>query len=168
MKYSSTSHLDYGNQSSESWQSRSVDNTVPLRRAFYQVLHSYLELLISSLHKVQLRVMFLDPLWRPAEDDRTIINERTWLAGTILAAVAYGTVFTLFVLTFKQLVRTTTKDNRTQRLCFIIYMTVMLILGTVYIGSVAKMGELSFIDYRMFPGGPGSLPSSALKKMYNC
>jgi uncharacterized membrane protein YidH (DUF202 family) len=108
--------------------------------------------------------MFLDPLWQPAEDDSTIINERTWLAGTILAAVAYGTVFTLFVLTFKQLVRTTTKYNYTQRLSFIIYITVMLILGTVYVGSVAKMTELSFIDYPIFPGGPGSLPSSSSEK----
>jgi len=107
--------------------------------------------------------MSLNPssLWRPAEDEKTIINERTWLAGTILAAVAYGMVFTLFVLTFKQLIKTTTKDNYTQRRLLIIYITLLFILGTLYIGSVAKMTELGFIDYRLFPGGPGILPFSS-------
>jgi hypothetical protein len=100
--------------------------------------------------------MSLDPAWRPAEDNITIINERTWLAGMILAAVAYGVAFTLFVLTFRQLVKTTTKYNYTQRLPFIIYVTLMLILGTLFVGAIAKMTELSFIDYRLFPGGPAA------------
>lgn len=103
--------------------------------------------------------MSLDPAWRPAEDEITLINERTWLAGMILSAVAYGIVFTLFVLTFKQLIRSTTKYNYTQKLCFIIYITVIFILGTLFIGAIAKMTQLSFIDYRLFPGGPGSFSS---------
>jgi hypothetical protein len=105
--------------------------------------------------------MFLDPLWQPAEDEKAILNERTWLAGTILAAVAYGIVFILFVLTFKQLIRTTTKSNYTQRRLLMIYITLLFILGTLYIGSIAKMTELGFIDYRLFPGGPGILPFSS-------
>lgn len=32
----------------------------------------------------------------------------------------------------------------------------MLILGTLFEGAIAKMTQLSFIDYRLFPGGPGS------------
>jgi uncharacterized membrane protein YidH (DUF202 family) len=99
--------------------------------------------------------MSLNSSWRPAEDERTIFSERTLLAGMVLTAVAYGMVFTLFVLTFKQLMRTTTKYNYTQRLPFIIYVTSLLIVGTLYMGSIAKMTELSFIDYRLFPGGPG-------------
>jgi uncharacterized membrane protein YidH (DUF202 family) len=100
--------------------------------------------------------MPLNPSWHPAEDKKAFFNERTWFAGMVLSAVAYGIVFTLFVLTFQQLIRTTTRQNYTQRLPFLIYITVMFIFGTVYVGSIAKMGELSFIDYRMFPGGPGS------------
>ena len=100
--------------------------------------------------------MSMDPSWRPQEDETTIINERTWLAGMILAAVAYGIVFTLFVLTFKQLIRTITKYNFTHRLCFIIYITLIFILGTLFVGAIAKMTQLSFIDYRLFPGGPCS------------
>ena len=101
-------------------------------------------------------VMSLNSTWRPAEDELTIINERTWLAGMILSAVAYGIAFTLFILTFRQLMKTTTRHNYSQRLPFIIYITLMLILGTLFVGAIAKMTELSFIDYRMFPGGPGS------------
>jgi hypothetical protein len=114
--------------------------------------------------------MSLNPssLWRPAEDEKTIINERTWLAGTILAAVAYGMVFILFIITFKQLIRTTTKSNYTQKLVFKIYITLLFILGTFYIGSLAKMTELGFIDYRLFPGGPGFFPfSSSLETLCN-
>jgi len=70
--------------------------------------------------------------------------------------VAYGIVFTLFVLTFKQLIRTTTKYNYTHRLCFIIYITLIFILGTLFIGAIAKMTQLSFIDYRLIPGGPAA------------
>jgi hypothetical protein len=105
--------------------------------------------------------MSLNPLWRPAEDETTIIDERTWLAGTILAAVAYGIVFILFVLTFKELIRTTTKSNYTPRRLLMIYITLLFILGTLYIGSVAKITELCLIDYRLIPGGPGFLPSSS-------
>jgi len=74
----------------------------------------------------------------------------------ILAAVAYGIVFTLFVLTFKQLIRSTTKYNYTHRLCFITYITLIFILGTLFIGALAKMTQLSFVDYRLFPGGPAA------------
>jgi hypothetical protein len=104
--------------------------------------------------------MVAHPSWNPADDKTVIFNDRTWFAGMVLSAVAYGIVFTLFVLTFQQLIRTTMKQNYTQRLPFLIYITLMFILGTVYVGSIAKMGELSFIDYPLFPGGPGpgSLP----------
>jgi uncharacterized membrane protein YidH (DUF202 family) len=103
--------------------------------------------------------MSLDPSWRPPEDEVTLFNERSWLAGMILSAVAYGVVLTLFTLTFQQLVRSMTKYNFKHRLCFIIYITLIFILGTLFIGALAKMTQLSFIDYRLFPGGPGSFSS---------
>jgi uncharacterized membrane protein YidH (DUF202 family) len=117
---------------------------------FYKSLH------ISPWPPHAALTMTLDPAWIPAEDGVTLFNERTWLAGMILSAVAYGIVFTLFVLTFKQLVRSTTKYNYNHRLCFIIYITLIFILGTLFVGALAKMTQLSFIDYRLFPGGPGS------------
>jgi len=98
----------------------------------------------------------LNSTWKPEESASTIISERTWLAGMILAAVAYGIVFTLFVLTFKQLVKTTTRDNYTQRLPFIIFISLIFILGTLFVGAIAKMTQFSFIDYRLFPGGPAA------------
>ncbi|KAF8803136.1 hypothetical protein BYT27DRAFT_7260457 [Phlegmacium glaucopus] len=100
--------------------------------------------------------MSLDPSWRPAEDEVTILNERTWLAGMILSAAAYGIVLTLFVLSLKQLIRTITKYNYTQRMFFIVYITLMFILGTLFVGDIAKMTQLSYIDYRLFPGGPAA------------
>jgi uncharacterized membrane protein YidH (DUF202 family) len=103
--------------------------------------------------------MSLNPAWRPAEDATTLINERTWMAGMILTSVAYGIVFTLFIFTFRQLLRNSTmKSNYFRKLFFMAYITIMLILGTLYAAAIAKMAELSFIDNRLFPGGPGTLP----------
>ena len=74
----------------------------------------------------------------------------------IMSSVAYGVVFTLYVLSLQQLVRTTTKYNYTQRLPFIIYITMMVMLGTIFLAAIGRVTELSFIDNRLFPGGPGS------------
>ncbi|KAH9478938.1 hypothetical protein JR316_0009401 [Psilocybe cubensis] len=100
--------------------------------------------------------MSLDPSWRPQEDAATILNERTWLAGIILSAVAYGIVFTLFMMSFVQLIRTTNKRNLASKLPLIIYISLIFILGTLIIGSGSKMTQLSFIDYRNIPGGPAT------------
>ena len=78
-----------------------------------------------------------------------------------LSAAAYGIVFTLFVLTFQQLIRTTTKYNYTSRLCLKIYITLIFILGTLFVNAIAKMTQLSFINYRLIPGGPGSFSSKS-------
>ncbi|PPQ94610.1 hypothetical protein CVT25_011404 [Psilocybe cyanescens] len=98
--------------------------------------------------------MSLDPAWRPQEDNATIFNERTWLAGIILSAVAYGIVFTLFMMSFVQLIRTTNKSNLASKLPLLLYISVIFFLGTLIIGAGSKMTQLSFIDYRMIPGGP--------------
>jgi hypothetical protein len=100
--------------------------------------------------------MSLNSSWRPAEDEVTLFNERAWLAGMVISAVGYGVVFTLYVLSTKQLFRTITKHNRTQKLVLIIYSTLIFILATLFLAAIAKMTQLSFIDYRLFPGGPGS------------
>jgi hypothetical protein len=74
----------------------------------------------------------------------------------IMSAVAYGVVVTLYVLSLQQLVRTTTKYNYTQRVPFIIYITMMVFLGTLFLAAIGRVTELSFIDNRLFPGGPAA------------
>jgi len=100
--------------------------------------------------------MSLDPSWRPLEDDLTLFNEKTWLAGMILSGVAYGVVLTLFILSFVQLVRTTTKKNLKKKLPLLIYISLIFLFGTLIVGAGAKFTQLSFIDGRLFPGGPSA------------
>ncbi|KAF8162561.1 hypothetical protein B0H34DRAFT_691776 [Crassisporium funariophilum] len=100
--------------------------------------------------------MSLDPSWRPLEDDLTLFNEKTWLAGMILSAVAYGVVLTLFVLSFIQLVRTTNKSNLKTKIPLIIYISLIFLFGTLIVGAGARFTQLSFIDGRLIPGGPSA------------
>ncbi|KAF8966598.1 hypothetical protein BDZ97DRAFT_620443 [Flammula alnicola] len=100
--------------------------------------------------------MGLNSTWRPAEDNMTIVNERTWLAGILVACAAYGIVFILFVLSFKQLLKTTTRANLMSKLPLLIYISLIFTSGTLFIGSASKMIQLGFIDYRLFPGGPAA------------
>lgn len=100
--------------------------------------------------------MHLNATWRPDEDNFTIINERTWLAGMVLTAVAYGVVLVLFFPSNMQFIQNTTRTNYKQKLPFLISIWLMFILGSILIGASAKITELGFVDARLFPGGMGN------------
>ncbi|PPQ64154.1 hypothetical protein CVT24_008789 [Panaeolus cyanescens] len=108
--------------------------------------------------------MSIDPSWRPQEDEFTILSERTWLAGIILSAVAYGIVFTLFVLSFRALYLSINRANFTQKLIFLVYITLIFTFGTLIIGFGSKMTQLAFIDGQNIPGGPGGCSPEPLAK----
>ena len=93
--------------------------------------------------------------WIPQEDPTTLLSERTWLSGAILTGVGYGAVITLYCLCFRQLVLTMNEVNRLQRIAFLAYITLIILFGTLFLAACARMTELSFVDYRLYPGGPG-------------
>ena len=115
------------------------------------------------------------PSWRPNVPESQLFDEKTWLQGAILSAVAYGANLVLFVLNVI-LLRMRAKldikrDSRTsqQTRCLLIYVCVMFILSTLTIASQAEMTQLGFIENRNFPGGPAayeelmfSIPISSL------
>ncbi|KAF8980167.1 hypothetical protein BDQ17DRAFT_1517461 [Cyathus striatus] len=99
--------------------------------------------------------------YSPTESKQTLFVERTWLQGAIISSVAYGMVFTLFVLCFNLLVRSharTTKDHR-DRTALVAYICIMFVLGTSFIGSLAEVTQQSFIDDSEYPGGPSAYES---------
>lgn len=99
--------------------------------------------------------MAFPPSWVPSESALVLFNERTWLAGMVLTAVAYGVVLTLFVNCTHVLIKTMrTNNHKALKMFWLVYISLMLLFGTLYVGAAAKMTELSFIDYRLFPGGP--------------
>ncbi|PPQ64041.1 hypothetical protein CVT24_008854 [Panaeolus cyanescens] len=104
--------------------------------------------------------MSLNPAWRPNLTEVELFEERTWLQGGILSAVAYGMVFTLFILNFSLLKdrinANSSLDRRRMNIVLLIYVCVMFILSTLTMASQAQMTQLGFVDNRNFPGGPGA------------
>lgn len=106
-----------------------------------------------------------DPSWIPPEAPDVLFNERTWLAGMVLTAVGYGVVLTLFINTAHILVSTRATGSYKSKAFWLVYVSLMLLFGTLYVGAAAKMTELSYIDYRLFPGGPCQCPIISSKSL---
>ena len=94
--------------------------------------------------------------WAPAEDSATIVAERAWLQGAIISSVAYGAELILFLMCFYLLYQQTTRQNVRNQLSTLLFCCVIFILGTLFMGSLAKYTQLAFIDNRNFPGGPSA------------
>ncbi|EJD50831.1 hypothetical protein AURDEDRAFT_159973 [Auricularia subglabra TFB-10046 SS5] len=92
--------------------------------------------------------------WRPVESAYDFWNERSFLAGILIGAVAYGVHATLFFITISLLAkkkRSHWKDYN--------WLTYVLVLFTI--SSIANYGQLKFtqmiwIDNRNYPGGPSA------------
>ena len=106
--------------------------------------------------------MSSEPSWQPDVPKSQLFDEKTWLQGAILSAVAYGINLTLFILNVSLLrmrAKLETKhDTRVKRqtICLLIYVCVIFILSTLIMASQAEMTQLGFINDRGFPGGPAA------------
>jgi len=92
----------------------------------------------------------------PDESAEIIFAEKAWLQGALLAAVAYGVEFTLFVMSFYLLLQQWRfgKTSKKINVFLLTYITVMFILSTLFYAANAQFTQLAFIDNRDFPGGP--------------
>ncbi|KAL0954452.1 hypothetical protein HGRIS_003428 [Hohenbuehelia grisea] len=98
----------------------------------------------------------LDSSWTPAESPRQLLNERTWLAGYALAGFGYGVVTVLTAMCSRSLYRSIQPSNRTQRVVLLVFVAVIFVAASLFIIGTAKMTELSFVTYRLYPGGPAA------------
>ncbi|KAF8877561.1 hypothetical protein CPB84DRAFT_1794780 [Gymnopilus junonius] len=94
--------------------------------------------------------------WQPQEDPTILLSERTWLLGAILTGVGYGIVFTLYCLCIHQILRSRERTNQVKRVAMFTYITLITLFGTLFFVSTARMTQLSFIDNRLYPGGPAA------------
>lgn len=94
--------------------------------------------------------------WAPNETSATIYAEETWLQGNLLSNIAYGVELTLFVMCFTILVRQLNRFNYKRQMFLLIFISVIFVLGTVFMGAQAKFTQMAFIEYRNFPGGPSA------------
>ncbi|KAK7036791.1 hypothetical protein VNI00_011457 [Paramarasmius palmivorus] len=101
-----------------------------------------------------------DPAWVPPEDgvqSISHIKERAWLVGTILTGVGYGIVVTLTILCISPLLkgfRGHQRDNL--RLFSLIFVTLLFLCATMFMAGDSTMAQYSFVDYRLYPGGPAA------------
>ncbi|KAF4564829.1 hypothetical protein EYR40_011002 [Pleurotus pulmonarius] len=93
----------------------------------------------------------LDPAWRPTGD---LFSEKTWYIGTILVALSYGIILILCILCFASLYASIRQSNRRQRGILLVYVVLTFIAASLYLAGTTWMTQLSFIDYRLYPGGP--------------
>lgn len=92
--------------------------------------------------------------WTPSEPSDVLFSEKTWLQGAILTGVGYGIVFTLFTQCLRALLLNINRENRKQRIFFLVYISILFILGTLFMAACAQMTQLSFVQYRNYPTGP--------------
>jgi len=92
--------------------------------------------------------------WAPHESPATIFAEETWLQGALLSNIFYGIELTLFAICFKLLVGRMERSNYKRQLGFLVFITVLFILGTLFVYSLAEFTQLAFIEDRNYPGGP--------------
>ncbi|KAF8997019.1 hypothetical protein BDQ17DRAFT_1391962 [Cyathus striatus] len=95
----------------------------------------------------------------PNESSQALFIECTWLQGAILSSVAYGMVFTLFILCFNLLLYSARTSKERKFAALLIYICVIFALGTLFMCSLSAITQKSFIDDRDYPGGPGAYES---------
>ncbi|KAH7097197.1 hypothetical protein BKA62DRAFT_833453 [Auriculariales sp. MPI-PUGE-AT-0066] len=89
----------------------------------------------------------------PAEDNAFALwNEKSYLDGVFIGAVAFGVHATLFFITLKLLwarPRSTWKDY-----IWIVYICVLFLISNIGNGTQLKFAQMIWIDNRDYPGGP--------------
>ena len=98
--------------------------------------------------------------WAPDEDPQTLFSERCWLQGTIVCAVAYGIVISLYLSSFRHLMHKRNRAEFKNRLPLLIYITITFLLSTLYMISQAAFTQMAFIDDRDYPGGPSAFENN--------
>ncbi|KAK0441326.1 hypothetical protein EV421DRAFT_1812688 [Armillaria borealis] len=96
----------------------------------------------------------LNPAWTPNEDQATLLAERTWLIGAILTGVGYGVVLTLTLICISRLLKRRRRSSLKQTYFWLGYVSLVFLFATIFIAGSSTMAQYSFIDYRLFPGGP--------------
>ena len=91
--------------------------------------------------------------WTPNETPDVLFTEKTWLQGAVLTGVGYGIVFTLYCMTAHALLVGRRRSDY-KNIGWLVYITIIFFLGSIFMGACAQMTQLSFVQYRNIPGGP--------------
>ncbi|EIM89910.1 uncharacterized protein STEHIDRAFT_92491 [Stereum hirsutum FP-91666 SS1] len=90
----------------------------------------------------------------PDEDEKTIVTERYFLAGDLLAGVGYGMEVVLYVACALYLCsQWRTRAYARYMLAFI---TLLFVVESIFTGVQTRTVQLMYVDNRNYPGGPYS------------
>jgi hypothetical protein len=94
--------------------------------------------------------------WVPhGESPNDIFNDAVNLISIILCGFGYGIVFTLYCACARTLYfRYKKKDRPKQALFMLVYITVLTIVGGLYLASNSRTTQLAYVNFRNNPLGP--------------
>jgi hypothetical protein len=96
----------------------------------------------------------IPPQYAPDESEAVRFSERTWLQGAFISVLAYGMQVVLYSMSCYWLYQNRHTDNSKRNVGLMIYITVIFVLGTLYIAGLLQFTQDAFIDGRNIPGGP--------------
>ncbi|KAJ7807860.1 hypothetical protein B0H14DRAFT_3881764 [Mycena olivaceomarginata] len=106
------------------------------------------------------------PYYGPADEDRQMVEyERNFIAGDIVCGVGYGLQLALYIGCARYL--WTRKEHTWQRMFLLGYITLMLLIESIFVAVEARTVQYIYIDYRNYPGGPWAFFLNSQKAVVN-
>lgn len=97
--------------------------------------------------------------WLPVGETEGAVYEDgvSLVSTTTLCSVAYGIAFTLFIICAQSLLQEIRAGSRKRQATLsLIYISIMVIMGTIYCALSARATQLQYVNFRNFPGGPSA------------
>ncbi|KAJ7072836.1 hypothetical protein C8F01DRAFT_262458 [Mycena amicta] len=94
----------------------------------------------------------MSPYYGPNEDSATIEYERNFVAGDVVAGTGYGAQLVLYISCAVFLWKR--RRHGRQPMILLAYMTLMLLIESLFIAVQARTVQMVYIDNRNFPTGP--------------
>lgn len=93
---------------------------------------------------------------QPTDESSTqILNDSlNLIASTTLAGASYGIMLTVAALCVYGMLQAIQRSTRTRTSLYFVYISVLIILSTLYTASASRMVNLAYVDHRDYPGGP--------------
>ena len=92
--------------------------------------------------------------YAPNESHSTIVQEETWLQGTLLSNFFFGIQTTLAVFAFLAVLQRRVQNRSRIQIALLVYITILLALTTVSQALSIDWIQMAFITQRDYPGGP--------------
>ncbi|EIW79634.1 hypothetical protein CONPUDRAFT_106259, partial [Coniophora puteana RWD-64-598 SS2] len=101
--------------------------------------------------------------YAPDESPAALYAEGSWLQGALVTSYLYGIVFILYIMCisslFSRLYQGGSYSHGRQyhkTIFFIVYVTLIFVIGTVYVAFNNYITQEGFINQRNYPGGPSA------------